>query len=215
MPKIAIDYSKTSIYKICCKDPTITDIYVGHTTNLVKRRNKHKTSCCNENSKSYNTPVYQFIREHGGWENWVLIEIECISLETSEQAYQKERDWFDKLKPTLNTVKPIISVEEKKQKLCEYYIENKEKYSVYQKQYREQNKEKLYQKAKEQYEANKDLVCQQSNEYYYKNKDTVSERYKKYYQANREKILAQKKEQREKIKSNTIIQNGVISSQNG
>jgi len=36
MPKVEIDYSQTIIYKICCKDPNITDIYIGHTSNLYK-----------------------------------------------------------------------------------------------------------------------------------------------------------------------------------
>ena len=29
-----VDYSKSVIYKLCCKDPTITDIYIGSTTNM-------------------------------------------------------------------------------------------------------------------------------------------------------------------------------------
>ena len=35
MPKDIIDYSNTIIYKIYCKNETITDIYVGHTTNFL------------------------------------------------------------------------------------------------------------------------------------------------------------------------------------
>jgi len=35
MPKENIDYSNTIIYKICCSDFSITDLYVGHTTNFV------------------------------------------------------------------------------------------------------------------------------------------------------------------------------------
>jgi len=214
MPKVPIDYSNTSIYKICCKDSSITDIYVGHTTNLVKRRNKHKFSCNNENNQNYNVQLYKFIREHGGWDNWEVIEIENISLEKSEQAYQKEREWFDLLKPTLNSIRPIISLEEKKQRWCEYskqyQQENKEKYLAYQKQYREQNKEMLNQKANEYYEANKDAICEKEKEYYESNKEIISEKYKVYYQKNREKILAKKKEQREKLKSNTTIQDASV-----
>lgn len=48
MPKIPTDYSRTIIYKICSNDPTISDIYVGHTTDLIKRRYCHKSSCYNE-----------------------------------------------------------------------------------------------------------------------------------------------------------------------
>jgi hypothetical protein len=42
MPKKNIDYSKTVIYKICCKDLSISNLYIGNTTNLVKRRYQHK-----------------------------------------------------------------------------------------------------------------------------------------------------------------------------
>jgi predicted GIY-YIG superfamily endonuclease len=56
MPKDNIDYSHTIIYKICCKDETVTGIYVGHTTNMVKRRCQHKSSCNDENGKSYFAP---------------------------------------------------------------------------------------------------------------------------------------------------------------
>ena len=49
MPKVEIDYSNTIIYKITCKDPSITDVYVGHTTNFVQRKHCHKQSCNNNN----------------------------------------------------------------------------------------------------------------------------------------------------------------------
>ena len=75
MPKTPIDYSKTIIYKICCKDPSITDVYVGHTTDLTKRRCKHKYCCNNPENKYFNCLKYQFIRENGGWSNWEIVVI--------------------------------------------------------------------------------------------------------------------------------------------
>ena len=47
MPKDLIDYSKTVIYKICCLDKSIQDLYIGHTTNFTKRKYQHKV-CCND-----------------------------------------------------------------------------------------------------------------------------------------------------------------------
>ena len=35
MPKSQIEFSHTIIYKICCKDTNVNDIYVGNTTNFV------------------------------------------------------------------------------------------------------------------------------------------------------------------------------------
>jgi predicted GIY-YIG superfamily endonuclease len=49
-----IDYSKTVIYKIFCKDSNITDTYIGHTTNFNKRKRGHKKDCYNENDRKYN-----------------------------------------------------------------------------------------------------------------------------------------------------------------
>ena len=64
MPKKLIDYSKTIIYKIVCNDLTITEVYVGHTTNFIKRKAPHKYNCNNPNSKSYNFKIYNIIRNN-------------------------------------------------------------------------------------------------------------------------------------------------------
>ena len=56
MPKKAIDYSNAVIYKICCKDLKVTDVYVGSTTNLAQRRSKHKYVCNNEKIKIIISP---------------------------------------------------------------------------------------------------------------------------------------------------------------
>ena len=67
MPKIEIDYSNTIIYKITCKDPNITDVYVGHTTNFVQRKHAHKQSCINNKSSNHKCKLYEVIRNNGGW----------------------------------------------------------------------------------------------------------------------------------------------------
>ena len=58
MPFLKTDYSKTIIYKICCNDLNITDIYVGSTTNFRARKSQHKTRC-----KDYNNKLYNFIQQ--------------------------------------------------------------------------------------------------------------------------------------------------------
>jgi len=65
MSKNEIDYSKSVIYKIVCKDINITECYVDSTTNLIKQRWAKKTWYKNSKSKSYNIYVYQFNRESG------------------------------------------------------------------------------------------------------------------------------------------------------
>ena len=113
MPKTPIDYSKCCIYKICCLDATIDDIYVGSTTDMVKRRHGHKSKCNDPKSKGHNYQVYQFIREHGHWENWEMVRIESFPCENSDEMRQREREIFDELRPTLNAIRPKSSKEEK------------------------------------------------------------------------------------------------------
>ena len=51
MPLTNIDFSKTIMYKICCKNLNIIDIYVGHTTDFKKRKYCHKSDCNNIKKK--------------------------------------------------------------------------------------------------------------------------------------------------------------------
>ena len=77
MPKTPIDYSKTIIYKLVHKeDYDNVNVYVGSTTDFIKRKNQHKNSCINEKQKGYNEKKYQYIRDNGGWNEWNMIEIE-------------------------------------------------------------------------------------------------------------------------------------------
>ena len=140
MPKKDPDYSKTIIYRIICKNPSITDCYVGHTTNFVERKCQHKYNCNNKKTKSY---VYQFIRANGGWENWDIVEIEKYPCNDSNEALKRERYNFELYNATLNNNIPSRTMKE-------WNNDNKE----YQKEYRENNKEKK----KEYYENNKDKI---------------------------------------------------------
>lgn len=150
MPLTNIDYSKTSIYKICCKDINITEIYVGQTTDMRRRKTEHKHSCINENKKGYNSNVYQFIRANGGWDNWDMIEIEKYNAIDGYDAKKRERYWIEELKANLNNNIPTKTSnewykenkEELKGKRKDYYKENKEKLNEYQKIYSKNNKEK-------------------------------------------------------------------------
>ena len=69
MPKTPIDYSKTIIYKIVCKDLSVKDLYVGHTTDFIRRKYKHISVCCNPEDKNYSSKLYECIRKNGRWDN--------------------------------------------------------------------------------------------------------------------------------------------------
>jgi len=132
MPKCLIKYQNTIIYKIVCNDLNISDCYVGHTTNFTKRKAVHKTYCNNENKDVANSQIkiYKIIRENGGWNNWNMIEIEKFSCNDSNEARARERYWYEKLEPNLNTFCPLVTTEEgkiKHQKLMKnWHCLNKE-----------------------------------------------------------------------------------------
>jgi len=113
MPKNEIDYSNTIIYKIYCKNQSISAVYVGHTTNFIKRKYQHKT-CCNNITNNLN--IYKTIRENGGWDNWEMIEIACYNCKNSEEARIKEQEHYETLYSSLNSHSPHIN---KKYKYCE------------------------------------------------------------------------------------------------
>jgi len=95
MPKNEIDYSKTIIYKIYCKDQSIIDVYVGHTTSFIKRKYQHKVSCNNLKNKQ---KLYKMIRENGGWDNWEMSEIASYNCKNSFEAKIKEQEEYEYLK---------------------------------------------------------------------------------------------------------------------
>lgn len=112
MPRKAIDYSKACIYKICCRDAEILDLYVGSTTDLVKRRYAHKLNCRDPNQQGHGYQVYNFIRENGGWDNWEVVQVESFKCSNSEDLCQREREVFDILKPSLNKNRPKVTSDE-------------------------------------------------------------------------------------------------------
>ena len=163
MPAKVSDYSKSSIYKLCCNDTAITDVYIGSTTAFSKRKYTHKSSCTRTTSSQYNYYVYQFIRANGGWDNWSMILVEAYNASTKRELELRERYWLEMLRATLNKCVPTRS-------LKEYYQNNKDKI----KEYREDNKDKIKDKLKEYYQDNKDKIKEVQKEYYQNNKDKIN-----------------------------------------
>jgi hypothetical protein len=112
MPKNDIDYSNTIIYKIICNDKTINDVYVGHTTNFTKRKYLHKIACNNLDNK---LKIYDTIRQHGGFDNWEMVEIEKYNCKDKTEARIKEQHHYEELKSTLNSCPPCL---DKKKYFC-------------------------------------------------------------------------------------------------
>jgi glutamate synthase domain-containing protein 2 len=189
MPRLPIDYSKTIFYRIVCNDLTITECYIGQTTNFIKRKQEHKKVCNNENQKNYNLKVYKFIRENGGWMNWSMIMIEQISCENFNEASKIERKFLEEYKGTLNSNIPSRT---KKEFNKEYKELNKDKIKEKDKEYRKLNKDKK----KEYDEINKYIIKQYQKEYYIDNIDKIKE----YQELNKDKIKEYQELNKDKIK---------------
>ena len=116
MPKTDIDYSNTIIYKITCKDPQITDIYVGHTTNFVQRKYAHKQCCINMKSCNYSCKLYDTMRNNGGWNNWNMEIVGFFNCKDHYEARIKEQEYFVLLNANLNSIEPMPKPKEKIQK---------------------------------------------------------------------------------------------------
>lgn len=158
MPLKPIDYSKGVQYKIVCLDSSITDCYNGSCISFKDRKYRHKSTCNNPNSKDYNYKVYQFIREHGGWDNWTMLQLEESPCKNNQELRLREREIFDILRPTLNSYSPTVDRQKKKKNKVDYNATHREEIKKNKAEYYEQNKAELLVKMKEYRAAHKDAI---------------------------------------------------------
>ncbi len=152
------DYSKGVIYKLICKDVNVKEIYVGSSLNMKQRKKYHK-----EDTKKKNTPVYKFIKENGGFDNWSMIWIKDYPCNSKRELEAEEDKIMRELNAELNTNNAIHNIqkridyleknkEKRKKQIQEYTKTHKEDKKKYDKEYRE----KHINKKKEYYENNKE-----------------------------------------------------------
>lgn len=154
--KIEKDYAKSCIYKLSCNDNSIPDFYIGSTTDIFTRQRGHKSRCNNPKDEKYNYPVYNYIRENGGFDNWNFQIIQQYNAIDKNDLESQEKYWILRENPKLNTTMPV---HDKKQ----YYQDNKEdiikkvkifaenhpgKVAGYKTTYAEKNKDKINEKIK-------------------------------------------------------------------
>lgn len=190
MPTKAIDYSKTVIYKIVCNDLNITDVYVGSTTDFTSRKRSHKNACNSPTNRNYHLKIYQTIRANGGWDNWTIVVIENFPCNNGEQARTRERYWYDCLNAGLNSIRPLITADEDKerQRLHSqiYQQDNRERLNVRHREYMRENAEaRAYQQAYLQsyYQENRYEFKAKSAQYYLENRDTLKAKSSQYYES--------------------------------
>jgi hypothetical protein len=195
MPKVPMDYSKTIIYKIVCKDVDIKECYVGQTTNFCRRKAAHKFNCNNINNEHNNVYVYQFIKQHNGWNNWDMVEVEKYNALDKLDAHKRERYWIETLQAKLNQQIPTQTIKEwyiKNENYNKnYYKQNKEQITIQNKKYREQNKAKFSLQQKLKYDQNREQLILQQRLKYNQNKDEINAKRRLYREKNKEHINEQ------------------------
>lgn len=154
-------------YKLVSKDPSITDCYVGSTTNLRHRKFNHKGRCNDPKREQHHYKVYQFIREHGGWDNWEMVMIESFPFINRDDQRKHERKAFDELKPTLNCDVPCRTVKE----WCE---DNRDSLLAKKREYHHANRGEILVKKREYREANRKQIAAKGREYRKANKQAIS-----------------------------------------
>jgi hypothetical protein len=148
-------YSKSVIYKIVPKDIDLDYIYVGSSHRFNDRKSAHKSDYHNELSPRYKLDVYNYIRNNGGWYNFVIIVIEEYPCESKRELEKREQYW----KEIYGSNVGKRAYAEKNQ----YYLDHKEE---------------ILTRLRTDYDDNK---RQQKRDYYLKNRDKVIERQINYY----------------------------------
>jgi hypothetical protein len=97
---------------LACRDPLVTEIYVGSTCRVPDRRCQHRNTCNNASQQNHNLNVYQYIRANGGWNNFELLVIEQIDYTHKHELLLRERHHLEQLKATLNKQVPGRTREE-------------------------------------------------------------------------------------------------------
>ena len=116
--------------------------YVGSTCDFVRRKGEHKHFCNNEKSKEYNTRKYQIIRENGGWN---CFEMKPIGQATCSkiEALIKEQEFINSYRCNMNSNSSYTGYNNQAEYDKVYRLENKEKLTLYIKEYQLANKQKI------------------------------------------------------------------------
>jgi predicted GIY-YIG superfamily endonuclease len=102
-------YQKFVIYKIYQKsEPSM--VYIGSSTNFKRRKSQHKKNISNRRSKAYHYPLYQYIRNQGGWENFDMVIYLDYPCNSKNEGLTKETEIIKLLNSPLNS---MVSIKQK------------------------------------------------------------------------------------------------------
>jgi hypothetical protein len=108
------------IYKLYCDG--IDEFYIGSTWNMKERKTNHKHKCYSDKYSTYNSKVYQYIRENQGFDNWKFEILETNEFENEHNLKIREQHYKNLLNPSLNTYNANTTEEQRKA-----YVKNYDK----------------------------------------------------------------------------------------
>jgi hypothetical protein len=94
------------LYILYCKNSLHSQVYVGSTHDIDARMSAHKCALNNKKANTYNYPVYEYIRNTGGWYNWD-VSYKKIKVINSKHLRYIERYNIETQNCKLNTNKPM------------------------------------------------------------------------------------------------------------
>ena len=142
-------YENSCIYRLYCKNRNIKDEYNGSTKNLERRLDCHNKRCnniTNSTRPEFHIPIYKFIRDNGGWENWIMEKLYDYPC-NSEEELTDEEDRYVRNNPnaTLQGKKVKLTEQEKNNYNKDRYAllpqEKKDEYYARKQKKRQDNKE--------------------------------------------------------------------------
>jgi len=105
------------IYELKCKDLTITNTYIGSTYDMEHRIKEHKSYCYNTKIKKYNYSVYKFIRNNGGFDNWIMEMIIMGDCEDETELRCAEQFYIDMSGGIENLLNDKDALQDKEQRI--------------------------------------------------------------------------------------------------
>jgi len=97
------------VYKLFSLDKEIKETYIGSSTDPNRRFARHKRNILNQQ----HIPVYKFIKENGGIQNW---DIEILEMCDKSQACLLEQMYIGKQSHSLNKIAAFLTEAERKEK---------------------------------------------------------------------------------------------------
>ena len=122
-----------------------------------------------------------------GVENCYIELIELFPCKSKDELKMRENHYIRSL-VCVNKNRAIITPEERKEYVAEYYEKNKEEILRQKAEYRQENKEELSRKKAEHYEKNREKITRKAVEFYKENKEEILRKKAEYREKNKEII---------------------------